>query len=65
MRRASWTASGSDYTTARYVVLYDDTHASKALVGYFDYGAATFTLTDGNTFTLNLDANFEIFTLDG
>jgi hypothetical protein len=60
----AWTASGGDFTTARYVVLYDDTHASGALVGYWD-NAAGFTLTDGNTFTLNLDANFEIFTLDG
>jgi hypothetical protein len=61
----TWTAVGTDFTTARYVVLYDGTHANDALVGYFDYGAATFTLTAGNTFTLNLDANFEIFTLDG
>jgi hypothetical protein len=60
----AWTASGSNFDTAQYVVLYDDTHASDALVGYFDNGAG-FTLTDGNTFTLNLDANFEIFTLDG
>jgi hypothetical protein len=60
----AWTATGSDFTEARYVVLYDDTHASDALVGYWDNGAG-FTLTDGNTFTLNLDANYEIFTLDG
>lgn len=61
----TWTATGSDFTAARYVVLYDDTHVSDAVIGYFDYGASGFTLTDGNTFTLNLDANFEIFTLDG
>lgn len=60
----TFTASGGDFGTARYVVLYDDTHASDALVGYFDYGAG-FVVTDGNTFTLNLDANYEIFTLDG
>jgi hypothetical protein len=60
----AWTATGGDFTAGRYVVLYDDTHASDALVGYFD-NSANFTLTDGNTFTLNLDANFEIFTLDG
>lgn len=59
-----WTASGGDFGTARYVVLYDNTHANDALAGYFDYGT-TFVVTDGNTFTLNLDANFEIFTLDG
>jgi hypothetical protein len=61
----TWTASGTDFTTARYVALYDDTHANDALVGYWDYGVGGFTLTAGNTFTLNLDANFEIFTLDG
>ncbi len=61
----SWTAVSTDYSAARYVALYDDTHANKALVGYWDYGASGFTLTAGNTFTLNLDANFEIFTLDG
>jgi hypothetical protein len=60
----TWTASGSNFTEARYVVLYDDTHASDALVGYWDNGSG-FTLTDGNTFTLNLDANYEIFTFDG
>ncbi len=60
----SWTAVSTDFTAARYVVLYDDTHASDALVGYWDNGS-NFTLTAGNTFTLNLDANFEIFTLDG
>ena len=61
----TWTADTTDFTAARYVALYDDTHASDALVGYFDYGVGGFTLTAGNTFTLNLDANYEIFTLDG
>ena len=61
----TWTAVSTDFTTSRYVVLYDDTHASDLPVGYFDYGVGGFTLTAGNTFTLNLDANFEIFTLDG
>jgi hypothetical protein len=59
-----WTASGGTFDTFRYVALYDDTHASDALVGYWDNGS-TVSLTDTNTFTLNLDANFEIFTLDG
>jgi hypothetical protein len=59
-----WTASGGTFDTFRYAVLYDDTHASDALVGYFDNGS-TVSLTDTNTFTINLDANFEIFTLDG
>ena len=59
-----WTASGGNFDAFRYVYLYDDTHAADALVGYWDYGG-TVNLTDTNTFTLNLDANFEIFTLDG
>ena len=59
-----WTATGGTFDTFRYVVLYDDTHANDALVGYWDNGS-TVSLTDTNTFTLNLDANFEIFTLDG
>ena len=60
----TWTAVGSDFTQAQYVVLFDDTHAQKSLVGYFNYGSG-FTVPNGGTFTLNLDANFEIFTLDG
>lgn len=60
----AWTASGTDFTTFRYVALFDDTHASDALVGYFDYGSGI-VVPAGGTFTLNLDANFEIFTLDG
>jgi hypothetical protein len=59
-----FTASGGDFSAARYAVLYDDTHASEALVGYWDNGSE-FTITDTNSFTVNLDANFEIFTLDG
>lgn len=57
----TWEAVSTDFTAARYVALYDDTHASDALVGYFDNGAA-FTITAGNNFKLDLDANFEIFT---
>jgi len=59
-----WTASGGNFDAFRYVYLYNDTHASDALVGYWDNGS-TVNLTDGNTFTLNLDSNFAIFTLDG
>jgi hypothetical protein len=60
----SWTASGGTIDTFRYVALYDDTHANDALVGYFDNGS-TVSLTTGNTFLVDLDANFELFTLDG
>lgn len=49
----SWTASGADFATARYIVIYDDTPTSPAdpLIGYIDYGS-TFVLTNGNSFTV-------------
>ncbi len=61
-----WTASGGSFGPFQYVYVYDNTPTSPLdpLVGYWDVGAAT-TITDGNTFNVDLDANFEIFTLDG
>src|SRR5262245_36730115 len=35
----TWTGSGGGFT-ARYMILYNDTHASDALVGYLDYGSS-------------------------
>lgn len=54
----SWTASGADFATARYVVIYDDTPTSPAdpVVGYLDYGT-TFVVTNGNSFTVSPGAN--------
>jgi hypothetical protein len=62
----SWTASGGSFGPFQYVVIYNDTTTTPAdlLVGYWDVGSAT-TITTGNTFTVDLDANFAIFTLDG
>ena len=62
----SWTAAGGSFGPFQYVVVYDTTPTTPLdpLVGYWDVGSAT-TITDGNTFTVDLDANFEIFTLDG
>lgn len=62
----SWTASGGSFGPFRYVVVYDNTITTPLdqLVGYWDLGAAT-TITVGNKFTVDLDANFEIFNLDG
>lgn len=62
----SWTASGGSFGPFQYVVVYNNTTTTPLdlLVGYWDVGSAT-TITTGNTFTVDLDANFEIFTLDG
>lgn len=62
----AWTATGGSFGPFRYAVIYDNTPTSPAdpLVGYWDNGSAA-TITDGNSFTVDLDANFSIFTLDG
>lgn len=54
----SWTASGADFATGRYIYIYDDTPTSPAdpLVGYLDYGS-TFVVTNGNTLTVTPGAN--------
>lgn len=59
-----WTASGGQIAQFRYVVLYNDTHASDALVAWWDYGSALDVL-DGETFTVkfnNGDPTGTIFT---
>lgn len=55
------TASGGSIAQFRYVVAYDDTHASDALVGAWDYGSGL-TLTDGESFTIDFGGN-SLFTL--
>jgi hypothetical protein len=47
-----FTASGGSINTFRYAVIYDST--TGYLMGYWDYGS-TVTITDGNTFTVNLN----------
>lgn len=53
-----WTASGGSITF-RYVVLYDDTDASDGIVCYFipDDTPSDTTVTDGNAFTVTINAN--------
>jgi hypothetical protein len=54
-----WTASGGNLgasTTGRYVSAYDDTSASDNLLASWDYGS-TFTVADGETFTLDFGAS--------
>jgi hypothetical protein len=54
----SWTASGADFATGRYIYIYDDTPTTPAdpLVLYVDYGT-TFVVTNGNSLTVTPGAN--------
>lgn len=52
----SWTASGGSIGPFRYVAIYDDTHASDEIMYLVDLGTDV-TITDGSTWTLNVDAN--------
>ena len=56
----TWTASGGSFGPFRYVVMYDDTHASDILISWWDYGSAL-TVNDGESFTVDFGAS--IFTL--
>lgn len=60
-----WTASGGSIT-ARYAVIYDDTHASKqaVCVCLLDTTPADVTATSGNTFTITMNAS-GLFTISG
>lgn len=61
----TWTASGGSFGPFQYVVEIDDTLTSPGtdpVVGYWDVGSAT-TITTGNSFMVDLDANFAIFDL--
>jgi len=60
-----WTASGGSIT-ARFAVIYDDTHASDmpCFVCLLDTAPADVTATDGNTFTITMNAS-GVVTLSG
>lgn len=53
-----WTASGGPIT-ARFAVIYDDTHASDipVFVCLLDTAPADVSASDGNTFTININAS--------
>jgi hypothetical protein len=49
----TWTASGA-VGPFRYAVLYDSSAATKALIGWWDYGSSI-NLASGDTFTVSFD----------
>lgn len=51
---ATFTASGGSIADFRYAVLYNSTPAAGNLIAFWDYGA-TITVTNGNSFTVDLD----------
>jgi hypothetical protein len=59
---ASWTASGGSIATFRYAVLYNDTAASKNLIGWWDYGSAV-SLASGDSFTVDFDPTTGVLTI--
>ena len=52
----TWTAAASDWTAARYVAIHNDTSSTDKLLGDWDYGG-NFTLTSGETFTVDFGAS--------
>lgn len=58
---ATWTAAVGNIANFRYAVLYNDTAASKNLIGFWDYGS-TVTVHPGETFKVDFDPLTGVFT---
>lgn len=58
----AWTAAGGSIGPFRYAVLYNASAAGTPLIGWWDYGTAI-TLTNGNTFTVDIDQVNGILTI--
>jgi hypothetical protein len=54
VKPATWTGSGAGFGPFRYAVLYNNTAASKNLIGWWDYGSSI-SVPVGGTFDANLD----------
>mgnify|MGYP001582119047 CR=1 FL=1 len=57
-----FTAAGGNIAQFRYAVLYNSTPAAGPLIGWYDYGAEV-NLTNGNSFTVQLDTTAGVFTI--
>ena len=57
----TWTASGGAIAQFRYVVAFNETNGSDALIGWYDHTSAV-DLADGESFTVDFGANWLTFT---
>lgn len=51
LNSCTFTAAGGSFAPFRYPVLFNNTATNDELIGYLDYGTS-YTLTNGNTFTI-------------
>jgi hypothetical protein len=60
---ATWTATSGSFAPFQYAVLYNDTAASKNLIGWWDYGS-TVTLLNNDSFTVDFDPTTGVLTIE-